>query len=185
MGMLWAEHGARQTLNLPGWALLLALMLASACSGQAGRRAEAPRPRHPSERPTGCIDTPHIGGDHRATTSGINCGGRPHSAKTVLIHGRVTALIEGGLPGPGVEGLWVSVHVFGGDSVTLGASTARAETKTGPQGAFTLSFVGTGEYVVSVRAQASGPVLAARRVTVDAGDRSEPVNLQVALDGSL
>jgi hypothetical protein len=95
------------------------------------------------------------------------------------VHGRVTALIEGGLPGPGVEDLWVSVHVFGGDAL----SAARAETQTGPQGTFTLSFVGTGEYIVSVRAQAAGPVLAARRITVDAGDRSEPVNLQVSLDG--
>jgi hypothetical protein len=60
---------------------------------------------------------------------------------------------------------------------------ARAETRTGPQGAFSISFVGTGEYVVTVRAQATGPVLAARRVIVDAGNRSEPVNLQVALDG--
>jgi hypothetical protein len=103
----------------------------------------------------------------------------------VLVHGRVTALVEGGLPGTGVEDLWVGVHPLERGLVSIDAlPAARAETKTGPQGAFSLSFVGTGEYVVTVRAQASGPVLAARRVNVDAGDRSEPVILQVALDGS-
>jgi hypothetical protein len=103
----------------------------------------------------------------------------------VLVHGRVTALTEGGLPGPGVEHLWVGVHPIGHDPSMVDAlPAARAQTETGPQGAFSLSFVGTGEYIVTVRAQAAGPVLAARRVTVDAGDRSEPVNLQVSLDGS-
>jgi hypothetical protein len=176
MGTLWPGWSAHRTQSLRRRATLVVLLLLSACSGQGNRRP-------PSERPTGCIDTPLIGGDHRATTTGIRCGGRPDSAKAVIVHGRVTALVEGGLPGPGVENLWVSVHPLGGGIVD-GLPAARAETQTGPQGTFSLSFVGTGEYVVTVRAQASGPVLAARRVTVDAGDRSEPVNLQVALEGS-
>jgi hypothetical protein len=102
----------------------------------------------------------------------------------VLVHGHVTALIDGGLPGPGVEDLWVGVHSLGRGPVMVDAlPAARAETKTGPQGAFRLSFVGTGEYIVTVRSEASGPVLAAQRVNVDAGHPSEPVNLQVSLDG--
>lgn len=180
MGTLGAGGSAPRTRSLRRGATLVVLLLAAACSGQGDRRTEAPRPRAPSDRPTGCIDTPHIGGDHRATTSGISCGGRPHSAKTVLVHGRVTALIDGGLPGAGIENLWVGVHPLGGEPLPA----ARAETRTGPQGEFSISFVGTGEYVVTVRADASGPVLAARRVLVDAGDRSEPIHLQVAVDGS-
>lgn len=185
MRTLWAGHAAHQTRSLRRRATLAVLLLVCACSGRADRRANVRRPPAASDRPTGCIDTPHIGGDHRATTTGINCGGRPHSAKTVLVHGRVTALIEGGLPGAGVEGLWVGVHLLAGGPVIVDAlPAARAETTTGPQGTFSLSFVGTGEYVVTVRARASGPVLAAQRLTLDAGERSEPVNLQVALDGS-
>jgi hypothetical protein len=149
--------------------LLVVVLLACACSGRVDR-ARPPRPT--PDRPTGCIDTPHIGGDPNATTTGIRCGARPHTGETVLLQGRVTTQVDGGLPGPGVEGLWVGVHPFGG-------GPARAETKTGPQGEFHLSFVGSGEYLVSVRAEASGPVLAARRVSANAGERSEPVNLQV------
>jgi hypothetical protein len=97
----------------------------------------------------------------------------------VLLHGRVTVLVAGGLPGPGVEALWVGVHPLGGTVQLDALPPARAETKTGPQGEFQLSFVGSGEYVVTVRAQASGPVLAARRLSADAGDRSEPLHLQI------
>lgn len=185
MGTLWPGRSAHQTRTLRRRASLVILLLLAACSGRGDRRAEARRPQHSPERPTGCIDTPHIGGDHRATTSGIGCGGRPNSSKTVLVHGRVTALIDGGLPGPGVEDLWVGVHPIGRDPSRVDAlPPARAQTISGPQGEFSLSFVGTGEYIVTVRTEASGPVLAARRVLVDAGDRSEPVNLQVVLDGS-
>jgi hypothetical protein len=152
--------------------VMVVLLLSCACSGRADRDR---RPRAPSDRPTGCIDTPHIGGDHRATTTGIGCGGRP--GHTVLLHGRVTMLVDGGLPGPGVEGLLVGVHPFGGQLDHL--PPARAESKTGPQGEFSLSFIGSGEYVVTVRAEASGPVLAARRITAEAGDRTEPLNLQI------
>lgn len=184
MGTLWPVRSAHQTRTLRRRASLVVLLLLAACSPRGDRRAETRRPQHPPERPTGCIDTPHIGGDHRATTSGIGCGGRPNSGKTVLVHGRVTALIDGGLPGPGIEDLWVSVHPIGRDPSMVDAlPPARAQTQTGPQGTFRLSFDGTGEYIVTVRSEASGPVLAARRVRVDAGDRSEPVNLQVALDG--
>jgi hypothetical protein len=184
MGTLWAGGTAHQPLNLGRRATLVVLLVCCACAGRGDRRAEVRRPQHPSERPTGCIDTPHIGGDHRATTTGIPCGGRPHSAKAVLVHGRVTALVAGELPGAGIEDLWVGVHPLGSGPVIVDAlPAARGESRTGPQGTFSISFVGTGEYVVTVRAEASGPVLAARRVTVDAGDRSEPVNLQVSLDG--
>lgn len=185
MGTLWPGWSAPRTRSLRCAATLVVLLLAAACSGQGDRRTEAPRPRAPSDRPTGCIDTPHIGGDHRATTSGISCGGRPHSGKTVLVHGRVTALIDDGLPGAGIENLWVGVHSLGRGPVVIDAlPAARAETRTGPQGEFSISFVGTGEYVITVRADASGPALAARRVLVDAGDRSEPIHLQVVVAGS-
>jgi hypothetical protein len=164
---------------------MLVVLLSCACSNRGEPRAEVRRPQHPSERPTGCIDTPHIGGDHRATTSGIRCGARPHTGETMLLHGHVTMQIEGGLPGPGVEDLWVGVHPLGRGPVQLDAlPPARAETKTGPQGSFSLSFVGTGEYLVTVRAQPTGPVLTVRRVTANAGDRSEPLNLQVPSDRS-
>jgi hypothetical protein len=162
------------TLGRPAALLVLGLALCFACSGRADRTR---RPRDPSDRPTGCIDTPHIGGDHRATTTGIRCGGHSRAAQTVLLHGRVTMLVDG-LPGPGVEAMWVGVHPFSSGQLDA-LPPARAETKTGPQGEFRLWFVGSGEYVVTVRAEASGPVLAARRVTADAGERSEPLNLQI------
>jgi hypothetical protein len=166
-----SAHHTRPRLGRQAVLLVLGSLLSCACSGRADRDR---RPKDPSDRPTGCIDTPHIGGDHRATTTGIRCGGRPGHG--VLVHGRVTVLVDG-LPGPGVEAMWVGVHPFGGQLDVL--PPARAETKTGPQGEFQLSFVGSGEYVVTVRTHASGPVLAARRITTDAGERSEPVNLQI------
>jgi hypothetical protein len=164
-----ARAAAHRTRSLAPLQCLLVALLSCACSGRVDR---ARPPRDMSDRPTGCIDTPLIGGNPNATTTGLRCGGRPNTGQTVLLQGRVTTLVEGGLPGAGVEGLWVGVQPFGG-------GPTRAETKTGPQGEFHLSFVGSGEFVVTVRAEASGPVLAARRVSADAGERSESLNLQV------
>jgi hypothetical protein len=159
----------------------LALLLVCACSGRKAARQGEPRPpRDSPDRPTGCIDTPHIGGDHRATTTGIRCGARPHTGDTVLLHGRVTMQVESGLPGPGVEGMWVGAHPLGRGPVQLDAlPRARAETTTGPQGAFRLSFAGAGEYLITVRANSTGPVLAAQRIVAQSGDPSPPLQLQI------
>src|SRR5262249_2756208 len=110
----------------------------------------------------------------------IRCGARPHTGETVLLHGRVTMQVESGLPGPAAEGVWVSVHLIGRSEVRFDAlPPARAQTQTGPQGTFSLSFVGTGEYLVTVRPNQTGPVLAAQRVLAEAGEQREPMHLQI------
>lgn len=184
MGSLRPGGTAHQTRNRGRQAAAALAVLVTCACNRGAPRAEPRPPQDLPERPTGCIDTPHIGGDHRATTTGIRCGARPHSAETVLLHGRVTSQIDG-LPGPGVEDLWVGVHPLGRGPVHFEAlPPTRAETKTGPQGAFSLSFIGTGEYLVTVRANPTGPVLAAQRIVAEAGERSDPLHLQVLLDGA-
>jgi hypothetical protein len=179
----WAAHWTRNR----GRRAVLGLLLMCACSDrEGGRRAQIRPPSDLPDRPTGCIDTPHIGGVHHAPSPGIRCGARPHTGDTVLLHGRVTMQVEGGLPGPGAEGLWVGVHLLGRGPVQFDAlPPARAETKTGPQGAFSLSFVGTGDYIVTVRANSTGPVLTAQRIVAQSGDPNQPLHLQIPRNDAL
>jgi hypothetical protein len=126
------------------------------------------RSQDPPERASGCIDTPFIGGDVHATTSGLSCG-RERSPEAALLRGRVVSEELGGLPGAGLEGLWVTLHASdaGGGPLQLDAlPPARAEQQTGPGGSFSIARTGAHgqEYVLAVRLEPDSPPLAARRV---------------------
>lgn len=163
-----------------GWGL--ALLLAGACAARGEPRAEPRPPEGMPERPSGCIDTPYIGGDQRATTTGTRCG-RKASKDPVLLRGRVGTQDERGLPGPALEGAWVTIHPLEGGPLRLEAlPPARAESRTGPQGSFSISLFGAGEYVLAVRLERSGPMLAARRIQAQAADRTPELSLLVPLD---
>ena len=123
-------------------------------------------PDESAQRPTGCIDTPFISPDHRSTTTGVQCG-REASPASMVLRGRVVRETATGLPGSGVEALWVSVHAFDGSSPIDRLPPAQADTRSGPQGAFAVPLTYVGEYVIAVRAEPGGPVLAARRITAD------------------
>ncbi len=103
----------------------------------------------------------------------------------MLLRGRVVGETASGLPGPGLEGVWVSVHVFHGAVQLTRLPPARAETKTGPQGAFAISLNGAGEYVIAVRAEPDGPVLTARRIVTSSANRPADLMLTVPLDDAL
>jgi hypothetical protein len=141
------------------------LLIGSSCSNSAG---SAPKFRAPNEyegeRPTGCIDTPFISPDHRSTTTGVQCGGREAAPKAMMLRGRVVGESVAGLPGAGLEALWVSAHAVEGNTALTRLPPARAETRTNPQGAFALPLAIAGEYVIAVRAEPGGPVLAAQRI---------------------
>jgi hypothetical protein len=123
-------------------------------------------PDESAQRPTGCIDTPFISPDHRSTTSGVQCG-REASPVGLLLRGRVVSETSTGLPGVGIEALWVSVHAIDHSAQVDRLPPARAETQSGPQGAFAVRLTYVGEYVIAVRAEPGGPVLAARRISTD------------------
>ncbi|PRQ04240.1 hypothetical protein ENSA5_09500 [Enhygromyxa salina] len=70
-----------------------------------------------------------------------------------------------GLPGPGLEDLWVTSHPVAGGSARVDAlGPAHAESKTGPQGVFSIALTEAREHVIVVRADPTGPALAARRI---------------------
>jgi hypothetical protein len=163
----------------PRAAVLAAVVLFACTKGEP--QAELRRPEDIPERPTGCIDTPFIAGAPGGPTPGIRCG-REKSPDAVLLRGRVSVQDAQGLPGPGVEGVWVSVHPLEGPLRLDALEPARAEVKTGLQGAFSISFSGTGEHVIVVRLEPGGSVLAARRIRAQAGDASEQLVLLVPLD---
>ena len=173
----------RGRLGLPTRVVLIAALLA-ACGGPGGR-GRAPALRQPSDSPgrtDGCIDTPFIGGDEQATPSGIQCG-RADSGEVVLLRGRVVGEALSGLPGAGLEGLWVGLHNLGDGAVNLAAlPPPMAETKTGPQGSFTLPAGIAGERMIAVRLKPDGRLLAAQRLSAtEAGE----ITLFVPLDDEL
>lgn len=139
------------------------LLISAGCSNSAGSRVEWRAPNEYAARSTGCVDTPFIGPDHRSVTSGVQCG-REASPDAMVVRGRVVGETIAGLPGPGLEALWVSVHAIDGSAQLSRLPPAQAETKTGPQGAFALPLTRTGDHLIVVRAESGGPVLAARRV---------------------
>lgn len=162
------------------------MVLAAACGcskpGDARGFLRAPQDT-PQPRPSGCIDTPLIGADHRSTTSGVSCG-RERSPEASLLRGRVLAEELGGLPGAGIEGLWVTLHRLEDGPLRLDAlPPAKAEAKTGPQGSFSIQRSGAREYVIAVRAQLDGPVLTARRVEVTGVEPASELVLTVRLPG--
>ncbi|MFO7562138.1 MAG: hypothetical protein R6X02_05815 [Enhygromyxa sp.] len=162
----------------------LLLLLGSGCSNSAGPglKFRAPNEYAPTERSTGCIDTPFIGPDHRSTTSGVQCG-REASPEALLLRGRVVRETLAGLPGEGLEALLVSVHAVAGRSPLSHLPPAQAETKTDPQGAFVVPLTHVGEYVIAVRAEPRGPVLAARRVQAGLDEPLPELLLLVAQPG--
>ena len=165
-------------------------MLASAllgCGGGPGGKGPAIALRQPSDtavRTEGCIDTPFIAGDSRATSSGIQCG-RAQASEGLQLRGRVVVEELGGLPGAGLEGLWVGVHVRGDRPLNLDAfPLAHAETETGPGGRFALLIEASGELMVAIRVEAGGRLLAARRVALQ-GPADPELSLLVPLDDGL
>jgi hypothetical protein len=95
--------------------------------------------------------------------TGVGCG-REASPAGALLRGRVVSEAPGGLPGVGLEGVWVTVHVLRGPLQIDRLPAAAAEVETGPQGSFALPRTSAGEIVVVVRAERGGPVLAAHRL---------------------
>jgi hypothetical protein len=176
----------RDVAQHPRWllgALLVSAAALSGCSKPGDARVFLRRPQAaPQPRPSGCIDTPFIGGDHRATTAGINCG-RERSPEASLLRGRVVGEVLGGLPGAGIEGVWVTLHPL--DPVEDRPlqldvlPPAKVEVQTGPQGSFSVGLRGAEAYVIVVRAQRGSPPLAARRVEVADVERSGELVLTV------
>ena len=111
-------------------------------------------------------------------SSGIRCGREP-SPIAALVRGRVVSEIMSGLPGLGQEALWVTLHAIDGPREIGRLPPARAETQTGPQGAFTIPLDGAGVYVIAVRAERGGPVIAARRIEATAEVPLEPLLLLI------
>lgn len=167
---------AQRTRRLLLWVSLIGL----GCTNSGDPRAELRGPQDLSERPTGCIDTPFVGPDHRTSTLGVRCG-REASPDAVLLRGRVVGETQSGLPGPGLEGVWVSVHAITGAVQLSHLPPARAEIETGPQGAFAISLTGLGEVLIVVRSDPNGPVLSARRVAAHADARTPELVLTVPL----
>ena len=81
-----------------------------------------------------------------------------------MLRGRVVGEGPGGLPGGGIEGVWVTVHAIRGPLQLDRLPPALAEVESGPQGSFAVARGGGGEVVVVVRATPDGPVLAAKRL---------------------
>ena len=82
------------------------------------------------------------------------------------LRGRVVAEAIGGLPGEGLEGLWIGVHAVGDRAVNLASlppPVVEGETTVG--GSFALIVSGTTELLVVVRERAGGELLAAQRVS--------------------
>lgn len=169
----WAGRGSRARGR--GWPLgtrrtllvALAAVTLACAEGRGKRRGIASRQpdegrERGGDRPTGCIDTPFL--DERRTSAGVQCGRRDR-ADVVVLRGRVQGLRPDGLPGAGLEGLWVSVHLV--DVADGGrAGPALAEVQSGPQGEFSLTVEGAeGELLVAARAQRGGATLAARRLS--------------------
>ncbi|MCA9699238.1 MAG: hypothetical protein KC431_17065 [Myxococcales bacterium] len=140
--------------------------------------AEFRQPGDYPERPSGCIDTPFIGPDAHTTSSGVVCG-RQRRSTAALLRGRVVSGMPGGLPGPGLEGMWITVHA-GEGPVGSQLSAPRTETQSGPQGSFSCSVGvadgnGAEELVLVVRKTPDGPVLAAKRVRAVAGENPDVI----------
>lgn len=169
-----------RSLELAGFALVCACAAKSSTPGAALRVAP-----ELAERPRGCIDTPLIAGGHRAEINGVECG-RAASRDAVLLRGRVSTQLANGLPGAPLEGVWVTIHpIDPGASGPLGLEAlppARAEARTGPQGSFSISLAGAGEYVVAVRMDPGASPIAARRFEALPGERTPQLSLLVVLD---
>jgi hypothetical protein len=167
---------AQRTRRLIFWVVVAGV----GCSNSGAPLAKLRQPDDLATRPSGCIDTPFVGPDHRSSTVGIHCG-REASPDAALLRGRVVGETETGLPGAGLEDLWVSVHVIEGAVELSRLPPAQAETRTGPQGAFAIALSGAGEYVIAVRGEPGGPVLGARRIVTQADARPPELVLRVPL----
>lgn len=141
------------------------LLLGPGCSNSGGSGLKFQPPNEYAGRSTGCLDTPFTGADRRST---VQCGREP-SPKAPLLRGRVVAETPAGLPGAGLESVGVFVHEYVGGSLDR-LPPPLVEARTDPQGAFAVPLLRAGEYVITVRVDPAGPVLAARRIHVRADE---------------
>lgn len=156
--------------------VVLALATSLACARVDGR-ARAYTPPSPNyARGSGCIDTPFVGRDAPAGSGGVQCGRRASNLE-VSVRGRVVGM-QGGLPGQGLEGLWITVHPDAGGVDSIAAEKAQ----TGPQGQFEVHLRSAGEQLVAVRRGSErGAVVAARRVDPAVDDMGSELVLYVEL----
>jgi hypothetical protein len=134
----------------------------------------------PSGRPSGCVDTPFLGPDAYNAGRGIDCAPRISRTHVTQLRGKVVAEVLGGLPGPGLEAMLVSVHASEGTPVVGHLSAPLAEATTDAQGAFVLSAVlRPGTYFVAVRREPDQPAVAIQQVAIVDGDSQTDLLLRV------
>jgi hypothetical protein len=140
----------------------------------------------PEGRPSGCVETPFLGPDAYNASRGIDCSPRTSRAAVTLLRGKVVAEVLTGLPGPGLEGMLVSLHASEGTPMLSHLPKAIAETTTDAQGAFVLSAVlRSGTYFVAVRPAIDQPAVAIQQVAIVERDSQTELLLRVPIDPAL
>ncbi|KIG16908.1 hypothetical protein DB30_04070 [Enhygromyxa salina] len=153
--------------------MLAGFAVLSGCARPGEARAFVRAPQQTGPRPSGCIDTPFIGGDAVATTA-VTCG-RERSPNASILRGRVVSEELGGLPGAGIEGVWVTLHPLDDRPLRLDAlPPAIAQTQTGPQGSFAVPLGRRSAiaYVIAVRLEPDSAPLTAQRVEGQQADQA-------------
>ena len=165
------------------------LLLLAACAGNSSVSLLAPTtPSHGRSDlcPDGPVD-PYANGLQSSTARRCSFDDAIGEGPTRL-GGRVTGEVEGGLLGPGLADMYVSVHQVEHAGKTPGSGKVMARTVTDAQGTFHLSAVlPPSTYDVVVRAGEGGAPLAHQRLELE-GDRPrrlEDLRLVVARDRAL
>ncbi|PRQ07966.1 hypothetical protein ENSA7_24050 [Enhygromyxa salina] len=88
----------------------------------------------------------------------------------------------GGLPGAGIEGVWVTIHPLDDHAFRLEALPPMiSQAQTGPQGEFAVALGRRRAlaYVIAVRTEPDSAPLTARPVEDEAVDRAAPIVLML------
>lgn len=143
------------------------MLLSTGCPSR-DRDYDLESPSVPAGRSSGCVDTPFLGPDPYNAGQGIDC--RPRTSRrtqVTTLRGKVVAEVLGGLPGAGLEGMFVSIHASEGIAVLSRLPSVLAETTTDAQGGFVLSAVlRPGTYIVAVRPEPDEAAVAIQQVSI-------------------
>ncbi|MFV8753760.1 hypothetical protein ACNOYE_24720 [Nannocystaceae bacterium ST9] len=140
----------------------------------------------PNGRPSGCVDTPFLGPDPYNASRGIDCSPRSSRTNVTMLRGKVVAEALAGLPGPGLEGMLVTIHPHEGTPVPGRLPKQLGEATTDAQGTFVISVVlDAGTYVIAVRPAVDQAAVTIQQIEVAGRDSQRELLLLVPIDPEL